>query len=261
MSDAERGVEQAMVEAPAVDQPTRFHGKRLRSFSKAWILVAAVVAAGTLAGAAAGVVPFSAATGIQVRGSDPNAQAIGTGQAIALGASDDVSAGVNLTQGIPFAPGYESWRAGTIAFQTSLGAGAPPGHAYITSSALRWQVAESAVCSWANYYVASEAAGNAAAAATAAAQIATAPSWSAITGLSYPSGLPSVVAAVGAGDANLVQALIDTGQVGGATCTALGAFPPVGMSPADRATKLAAASQVGHREIATDAVAQGLGIR
>jgi hypothetical protein len=86
-------------------------------FGKAGILVAGVEAAGTLATAAAGVTPFSAATGIHVRASDPNAEAIGTGQAIALGASDDITVGVKLTHDIHFAPGYESWRAGTIAFR------------------------------------------------------------------------------------------------------------------------------------------------
>jgi hypothetical protein len=183
-----------------------------------------VAAAGTVAAAAAAFNLFSAATGIQVHASDRNAQAIGTGQAIALGARDEASVGVELTRDISFAPGYESWRAGTIAFQTTLAGGAPFGHAYITSSALRWQVAESAVCSW----------------------------------LSYPSGLGRVVAAVGAGDAELVQGLIDTGHVG--NCTAIGPFPPPGMSPADRQAKLAAASQVGQQEIATDPVAQRLGI-
>ena len=213
----------------------------------------------TGAAAAAAVNTFSAATGIYVRAGDPDAGAIGTGEAIALGALDDVGVGVKLTRDIRFAPGYESWRAGTIASQTTLGPGAPPpGHAFMTSSALRWQVAEAAACSWLNYFVASQAAGDTGAAKSAVAEIEAAPSWPAITGLSYPDGLGTVVAAVRAGDAKLVQALIDVGQVG--NCLVIGPFPPTGMSSADRQAKLAAARRLGQQEIATDPVAQRLGI-
>jgi hypothetical protein len=232
---------------------------RLRKPSKAGILVATMVAAASLAAAAAALNPFSATTGIEVQAGDPNAPAIGTGQAIAMGASNDVSVGDGLTQDIQFAPGYESWRAGTIAFQTSLGPGSPPaGQAYMTSSALRWQVAESAACSWLSYYVASESAGNAAAAASAAAQVSAAPNWPPITGYDRPTRLGPAVAAVDAGDPKLVQALIDTGQAG--NCTALGPFPPAGMSIADSQAQLAADSQLGQQEIATDRVAHRLGI-
>lgn len=225
---------------------------------KAGILVATMVAAGSMATVGAALNPFSAATGMQVQAGDPNAQAIGTGQVLALGAADAGSVGASLTKDISFAPGYESWRAGAIAFQTSLRGGAPAGQAYVTSSVLRWQVAESAVCSWLNYYIASQTAGNAIDATSAAAQIEAAPNWPAITGYDRPSGLKSVVAAVGAGDAKLVQALIDTGQAG--NCTALGPFPPANMSPADAQAKLAADSQAGQQDIASDPVAQKLGI-
>jgi hypothetical protein len=218
-----------------------------------------MVVAGGFAAAAVALNPFSAATGIQVQPGDPNAQAIGTGQAIAMGAPDDVSVGAGLTQDISFAPGYESWRAETIAFQTSLGPGSPPaGQAYMTSSALRFQVAESAACSWLTYYDASESAGNTGAASSAAAQVKAAPNWPAITGYDHPNGLGPAVAAVGAGDSSLVQALIDTGQAG--NCTALGPFPPAGMSTADSRAKLAADSQLGQQDIAADPVAQRLGV-
>jgi hypothetical protein len=231
-----------------------------RRFRKrAGVLVATMLFAGSLTAAAAALNPFSATTGIQVKASDSNAQAIGTGQAIAMGASNDVSVGEGLTQDIQFAPGYESWRDGTIAFQTSLGPGSPPaGQAFITSSALRWQVADSAACSWLTYYVTSQAAGNTAAAALAASQVNAAPNWPALTGYDRPTELGPAVAAVNAGDPSLVQALIDTGQVG--NCTALGPFPPTGMSSADSRAKLAADSQLGQQEIATDRVAQRLGI-
>lgn len=231
---------------------------RFRTPARAGIVVAAMVAAGALAAGAAALNPFSAATGIQVRAGAQNAQAIGTGQAIALGASNEVSVGASLTQDIQFAPGYESWRARTIAFQTALGSGAPGGQTFMTSSALRWQVAESAACSWLNYYVASEAAGDTAAASSAAAQIKAAPTWPAITGLNYPDGLGAAVAAVGAGDAELVQALIDTGQVG--NCVSVGPFPPAGVSQADVRAKLAAARELGQHEIATDRLARRLRI-
>jgi len=238
----------------------RRSGRRIRlpfgTRSIALIPAALLVTAATAA--AAGT--FSAATGIEVNASDPNAQAIGTGQAIAMGAHDEVSVGVNLTRDIAFAPGYESWKAGTIAFQTSLGPGAPPkGHAYISSSALRWQVAASAVCSWLNYYIASQAASNTAAATSAAARVTAAPNWPAITGYDFPIGLGPTVAAIGAGDAKLVQALIDTGQAS-SNCGATGPFPPAGMSAADQYAKGVAAQQLGQREIATDPVARRLGI-
>lgn len=223
------------------------------------IIALAVLVVGGGAATAVAVNPFSALTGIYVKAGDTNAKALGTGQAIAMGAFNDVSVGVKLTRDIPFAPGYESWRAGTIAFQTTLEGGSPsPGHAFMTAGALRWQVAESAVCSWMNYYVASEAAGNTAAAKIAAAQIEAAPGWPAITGLSYPSGLGPVVAAVGAGDPKLVQALIDTGDVG--NCVVFGPFPPAGMSQAERRAWVIAAQRRGQREIATDPVAHRLGI-
>ena len=59
----------------------------------------------------------------------------------------------------------------------------PPANAFMTSGALRFTVAESAACSWLNYYVASKAAGDTAGAKIAAAQIKAAPGWPAITGL------------------------------------------------------------------------------
>lgn len=217
------------------------------------IIALAVLVVGGGAATAVAVNPFSALTGMYVHAGDTNAKALGTGQAIAMGAYNDVSVGVKLTRDIPFAPGYESWRARTIAFQTALEGGSPPpGHAFMTSGALRWQVAESAVCSWMNYYVAAKAAGNTAAAKIAAAQIKAAPGWPAITGLSYPSGLGSVVAAVAAGDPKLVQALIDTGDAG--NCVVFGPFRPA------RKALLVAAQHRGQQEIATDPVAHRLGI-
>lgn len=248
------------IRAHGAEQPNRLHRHRFRRPTRAGILLAAVVAAGAVAAGAGAVSLFSAATGIQVNAGDRNARAIGIGQQIAMGAHDEVSVGVNLTRDIAFAPGYESWKARTIAFQTSLGPGPPPkGHAYISSSALRWQVAASAVCSWLNYYIASQAAGNTAAATSAAAQVRAAPSWPAITGYDRPIGLEPAVAAIGAGDAKLVQALIDTGQAS-ANCGATGPFPPAGMSSADQYAKGVAAQQLGQREITTDPIARRLGI-
>ncbi len=232
---------------------------RVRKSTKVGILIATVIVAGSLAAVASALKPFSATTGMRVRAGDRNAQAIGSGTVIAMGASNDVSVGESLTQDIQFAPGYESWRDGTIAFQLSLGTGSPPaGQAFMTSSALRSEVAESAACSWLSYYVASESAGNDSAAVSAAAQVSAAPSWQAITGYSRPTGLAPAVAAVAAGDPKLVQALIDTGQAG--NCTAVGPFPPGGISEADTRAKLAADRQVGQQEIATDRVAHRLGI-
>lgn len=223
------------------------------------IIALAVLVVGGGAATAAAVNAFSALTGIYVKPGATNAKALGTGQAIAMGAVNDVSVGVKLTRDIPFAPGYESWRPRTIAFQTTLeGASPPPGHAFMTSGALRWQVAESAACSWLNYYVASKAEGNTAAAKIAAAQIKAAPDWPAITGMNYPSGLGPAVAAVGAGDPKLVQALIDAGDVG--NCVVFGPFPPTGMSQAERSARLVAAQHRGEREIATDPNAHRLGI-
>lgn len=141
-----------------------------------------------------------------------------------------------------------------------LRGGTAAGHGFMPSSALRWQVAESAVCSWLDAYIASRAAGSIARANTAAAEIKAAGSWPAITGLHYPPGLGPVTAAVDAGDANLVQALIDTGQ-GPGNCAAIGPFPPAGMSTADQRAKLAAANRAGQQELARDRVAQKLGIK
>ena len=221
--------------------------------------LAALAAAGTLAAAAAATGLFSAASGIHVNAGDPNARAEGTGEDLRLGAVDAVSVGERYTRDIRFAPGYASWRAGTIAFQmTPVGNSPPAGHAYMTSGALRWQVAESAACSWLEYYVSSAAAGNSAAATDAAVEVAAAPNWPAITGLSYPDQLGLAVAAVHARDGKLVQALINTGRVG--NCSAIGPFPPAGMSTAAQRAKLIAAHKRGEHEIATDPVARRLGI-
>jgi hypothetical protein len=129
----------------------------------------------------------------------------------------------------------------------------------MTSGALRWQVAESAACSWLAYYVSSASAGNTMAANAATREVAAAQHWSAITGLKYPDQLGLAVAAVRAGDGKLVQALIDTGRVG--NCSAIGPFPPAGMSTTAQRAKLVAANKRGQREIATDPIAQRLGIR
>ena len=221
------------------------------------IIVVAVLALGC-GGVAAAVTMLSAATGIYVRAGGWNAKAIGTGEVIALGAPDDVSFGVKLTRDIPFAPGYQSWRASEIAFQTRLSGGPPAGHAFVTSSVLRFTVAEAAVCSWLKYYVASRADGDTSAAKSAGARIEAAPTWPAITGYNYPSGLGSVAAAVGARDAKLVQALIDAGDAG--NCESFGPFPPPGFHGANERAKIVAASRLGQQEIATDPVARRLGI-
>ena len=244
-------------------RPENRSGSRTRRFRRRDRLVAglAIMAAvGGVAGAAAASGVFSAASGIQVRAGDPNARALGTGEALRVGAVNAVSVGERFTRDIRFAPGYEAWRAGTIAFEMEPGVNSPPpANAFMTSGALRFTVAESAACSWLNYYVASKAAGNTAAAKIAAAQIKAAPGWPAITGFNYPSGLGPVVAAVSAGDPKLVQALIDAGDVG--NCVVTGPFPPAGMSQAQRRARVIAAQHRGQREIATDPVARRLGIR
>ncbi|MDQ2894083.1 MAG: hypothetical protein M3Y09_00295 [Actinomycetota bacterium] len=134
----------------------------------------------------------------------------------------------------------------------------------MTSGALRWQVAQAAVCSWLKYYVASQAAGDSAAATSAAAQIDAAPGWPAIAASSYSNRLGLAVAAVDAGDAKLVQALINTAQAG--NCLVVGPLfepgdlSPAGLSEADQQAQLAEARHLGQQEIATDPVAQRLGI-
>lgn len=252
-----RDVEPAEAEVGGVLKRVR-RRKRGLLRSPRFVIALAVLVAGGGAATAAAVNPFSAVTRIYVHAGNTNAKAIGTGQAIAMGAFNDVSVGIKLTRDIPFAPGYQSWRAGTIAFQTVLDRGAPVRHAYITSSALRWQVAEAAACSWLNYYVASKAAGSTAAARRAAADVRAAPSWPAITGFNYPDVLGQAVAATAAGDAKLVQALIDAGDVG--NCVVYGPFPPAGMSHAEQAARVVAAQRRGQREIAIDPVAKRLGV-
>jgi len=238
----------------------RVRRRRLRPRrTRRLLTVMAAVLAGSAAAAAAAVTTFSALTGTFLGAGDRDATALGTGEKIALGAPDELSVGTKLTHDIRFAPGYGSWRARTIVFQTSLHGGSPAaGHAFMTASALRWQVAESAVCSWLEYYVVSRAAGNRTAATRAAAQITAAPRWPAITGLSYPSGLGAVVAATDAGDPKLVRALIEAGRT---PCEPSGApFPSTRMPVAEQRAKAAAAERLGRREIATDPVARRLGI-
>ncbi len=261
MSTEKQGADLTMVDDQGAQGRSKQRSLRSRRTAKVGIVsvVAVIVIIGGLAAIAGANNPPSAASGKYVHARDANASATGTGELITMGAPDDVSVGEKYTQDITFAPGYESWRDKTIAFQTDLRGGAPPGQGFIPSSALRWQVAESAVCSWLNYYVDSQATGDTAASASAAAQITSASSWPAITGLNYPSGLGSTVAAINAGDGKLVQALIDTGR-GPGNCAAVGPFPPAGMSNAIVREKLVAASQAGERELASDPMAQKLGI-
>ncbi|MGH2866644.1 MAG: hypothetical protein ACRDNK_03615 [Solirubrobacteraceae bacterium] len=266
MSTDKRGADQAMVETKSGEQPKGRRRRRFHRPARAAALVALVLATGAAAATAAAV--NSALTGTQVKAGDPNAQAIGTGQDIAMGAPDTVSVGIKFTQDIRFAPGYESWKAATVAFETSLGppgpGSPPPGKALMTSGMLRRGVAEAAVCSWLKYYVASQTAGDSAAATSAAAQIDAAPSWPAMTALSFPNSLGLAVAAVDRGDANLVQALINTAQAG--NCLVVGPLfspgdvSPAGLSEADQQAQLAEARHLGQQEIATDPVAQRLGI-
>jgi hypothetical protein len=254
--------------AHGVEQPNGGHRRRFRRPTRAGILLVAVLATGTVAAGAGAVKSFSALIGTQVKAGDRNAQAIGTGHDIAMGARDTVSVGLKFTQDIRFAPGYERWRAETIAFQTSLGppgpGSPPPGKALMTSGMLRRGVAEAAACSWLKYYVTSQAAGDTAAATSAAAQIDAAPGWPAMTALSFPNRLGLAVAAVDRGDAKLVQALINTAQAG--DCLAIGPLfepgdlSPAGLSEADQQAQLAKARHLGQREIATDPVAHRLGI-
>jgi hypothetical protein len=221
--------------------------------------LAVVFACLVLSGAAVAAQQFSAHSGIFLTRSSPNARALGTGEALAMGAPDAVSVGVQETKDIPFAPGYQSWRARDVAFQLSLGPGAPPaGHAFMTVNALRWQVADAAACSWMNDWLASSARGDTSAARTAGSELEAAPSWRAITAMNEPTGLDTIAIAVSHGDTQLVRALIDTGRAG--NCSAVGPFPPTRLTTNQTRATLSLAQAKGARILARDPLATQLGI-
>jgi hypothetical protein len=221
------------------------------------LAVMAIAAGGAYATSQA----LSANSGTVVTASSPNASALGTGEALTIGASDAVSVGLDDTNDIPFAPGYATWRKSEVSEQLDSNPGNPPaGSGFMTVSALRWQVAEAASCSWADYWLASTSQGNDGAASTAAAELEAAPSWSAITDMtSEASGLGPLATAVSQEDTQLVTALIDTGSFG--NCSAVGPFfPPAGMTAQEAQAKLSAARTTGQAILAHDSLARTLGL-
>ncbi len=234
---------------------------RLRIHSTLAVVLGVMSAAIAAGGAFAATQMLTANSGISLTSSSVNARALGTGEALTVGAADAVSVGVRDTADIPFAPGYSSWQEQEVAEQIGPSGNNPPaGTGFMTVSALRWQVAEAAACSWADYWLAATADGNSSAAASAASELEAAPSWSSITGMSSePSGLAAVAGAVSAGDTKLLGALIDTESFG--SCSVLGPITPVaGMTAQQAQSKLGSAAASGRQILASDPLAAKLGV-
>lgn len=200
-----------------------------------------------------------AAAGPALPVSAPDAAVPGSYGALRVGAVGAVSAGMSDSAGIPFAPGYASWHRREVSDKLAAQPGRTGG-GVISVSALRWQVAEAAACSWADYWLASRAARDNVAMRVAGDQLESAPFSSAIADIgSEPSGLVPVAAAVAHGDAMLLRALIDTQSFG--SCSVVGPFQPKpGMTTRRARVKLAAARVTGIHILAHDPLAYQLGL-
>jgi hypothetical protein len=219
-----------------------------------------VVLAGlVLSGTAVAAQQITAHSGIFLTRSSPNARALGTGEALVMGAPDAVAVGVRETSDIPFAPGYRFWRAKDVAFQLSLSPGSPPvGRAFMTVGALRRAVADAAACSWTNDWLLAISQHDTVAARRAQSELAASPARSDNGGTTERTRLALLEIAVSHRDANLVRALIDTGRAG--NCTALGPFPPTQLTPKQAQSRLHHAAAEGAKILGRDPLARRLGI-
>lgn len=172
------GVDEALgqVARAIMRQP---HTTRRRALSsRLKIALAAGVVALIGVGVATAAVVLHAHTGIFPSG--PNASVGGPGEELNLAAPDFRSVALKLSADIPYPAGYASWREFVLTEQLPGPGGAAAGD-QVTTGAVRGSFAASAFCAWVQDWRQTLIAGNSAEAQQAAATIASAPAWSAVT--------------------------------------------------------------------------------
>ncbi|WP_432537795.1 hypothetical protein [Kineococcus arenarius] len=197
--------------------------RRQRRLARAGAITLAVALAGT--GTAAAATYLAARTGERTSGWE--ATAAGPGEVLRQDGSDYVDVARQLTADIPVAPGHQAQSEA----QFNVGALAPRADTQISTSALRAQVAQNAICTWADAWIAADATGDTAARRAAADTLTASLTWSAVTDVDpspSPTGapgdagaqtetrfgwLPAITAAAVAGDHRAVlDAVTDSGR-------------------------------------------------
>ncbi len=157
-------------------QPQRRRRSVLRPRLRIVLVVGIVAMIG--GGVATAAVVLHAHTGIFASGAD--VQPGGPGENLNLAAPDFQSVALKLSADIPYPAGYSSWRDWVLTEQAP-GPGGATASDQVTTGALRGWFAASAFCAWVQDWRQASTDGNSAEANQAAAMIAAAPSWSAVT--------------------------------------------------------------------------------
>jgi hypothetical protein len=129
-------------------------------------------------GVATAAVALHAHSGIFASG--PDVQPGGPGENLNLAAPDFRSVALKLSADIPYPAGYASWRDWVLTEQAPGPAGATAND-QVTTGALRGWFAASAFCAWVQDWRQAVREGNSSEAKQAAATVAAAPSWNAVT--------------------------------------------------------------------------------
>ncbi|MGI4894354.1 MAG: hypothetical protein ACRYF3_04485 [Janthinobacterium lividum] len=201
-------------------QQTR--ARRHRRITRASAITLTVALAGT--GTAAAATYLASHTGQQTSGWQ--VAAAGPGEILRQNGSDYLDVARQLTTDIPFAPDHQVQRVAQ--FRTGfLAVGADTS---ITVSALRAQVAQNAICTWADAWITADTTGNAAAREVASDTLARSLTWTAV------SDVDPVPSKTG-----------DPGDAGAETVTRFGWVPAIASaaSTGDRAAVVSAVTDSG----------------
>lgn len=179
-----------------IRQPHSTSRGRLRPRLKVALVAGILAMVG--AGVATAAVVLHAHTGIFASG--PNAAVGGPGEELNPAAPDFRSVALKLSADIPYPQGYASWRDFVLTEQLQTSATGPGGTTFpagvVSTGALRGWFAASAFCAWVQDWRQATISGDTGEAQQAAATIAAAPSWSAVTA-EDPHPNPSAVNADG----------------------------------------------------------------
>ncbi|WP_432482921.1 hypothetical protein [Kineococcus esterisolvens] len=233
--------EQAARRARRLDVVTaqQVHARRHRRLARAGAITLAVALAGT--GTAAAATYLATRTGQQSAGWE--ATAAGPGELLRQDGSDYLDVAHQLSADIPFAPTHQAQRQA----QFSTGMLAPQADGQISTSALRAQVAQNAICTWADAWIAADTTGDSTdstARQTAGDTLTASLTWTAVTDVDphpSPTGalgdqgaqaetrfgwVPAIAAAAATGDHRAVlDAVTDSGRCDPQLTPALNADP------------------------------------
>lgn len=183
--------------------------RRRRRLTRTTAITTAVLLAG--AGAAAAGTFVATRTGVHNTGWEVDAG--GPGEDLDSDGSDRTKVFTDLIADIPFAPGYERLKAAELV----TGQLKPEPGAVVSEGAARGYVARDAICTWADAWVAADAAGDRAARETATRGLAGSLRWPAVRDLDPDPSPTGYVGDSGVGSATLfgtVPRMIDAAQDG-----------------------------------------------